>query len=213
MNDWPPQKLRDFFKNFDGTNPNHLAAVDLLQSQVPGVMSDAAEWVKKFREKAATPKNSGARVPQQALDLIKKYEGFRSGPYICPAGVATIGYGNTYYPRTGAKVKMTDAPVTPEGAELMLKECVEKDFVPQLEKIPYWGEMSDGQKSALISFAYNLGANFYGDTDNFGSITRDLKDKNWVNVPITLLKYRNPGSAFEEGLRKRRTEEGATWKS
>jgi GH24 family phage-related lysozyme (muramidase) len=212
MNDWPPQKLRDFFANFNPKNPNHLAAVDLLQSHVPGVMNDGAEWVQKFRQKPAAV-SSGDRVPQQALNLIKKYEGFRSGPYICPAGVPTIGYGNTYYPRTGAKVKMTDAPVSPDAAELLLKECVEKDFVPKLEKIPYWGEMSDGQRSALISFAYNLGANFYGDMDNFGSITRDLRDKNWANVPTTLLKYRNPGSSFEEGLRKRRTEEGEVWES
>jgi lysozyme len=212
MNDWPPQKLRDFFANYDPKNPNHTAAVDLLQHHVPGVMNDGADWVKMFRQKA-TPVHSGDRVPQQALNLIKKYEGFRSGPYICPAGVPTIGYGNTYYPRTGAKVKMTDAPVSPDAAELLLKETVEKDFVPQLEKIPYWNEMSDGQKSALISFAYNLGANFYGDMDNFGSITRDLRDKNWANVPTTLLKYRNPGSTFEEGLRKRRTEEGEVWNS
>jgi lysozyme len=209
---WHEQKLRDFFANYDPKNPNHTAAVDLLQHHVPGVMNDGADWVKMFRQKA-TPVHSGDRVPQQALDLIKKYEGFRSGPYICPAGVPTIGYGNTYYPRTGAKVKMTDAPVSPDSAELMLKETVEKDFVPQLEKIPHWDEMSDGQKSALISFAYNLGANFYGDMDNFGSITRDLRDKNWANVPTTLLKYRNPGSAFEEGLRKRRTEEGEVWTS
>jgi lysozyme len=209
---WHEQKLRDFFANYDPKNPNHTAAVDLLQHHVPGVMNDGADWVKMFRQKA-TPVHSGDRVPQQALNLIKKYEGFRSGPYICPAGVPTIGYGNTYYPRTGAKVKMTDAPVSPDAAELLLKETVEKDFVPQLEKIPYWNEMSDGQKSALISFAYNLGANFYGDMDNFGSITRDLRDKNWANVPTTLLKYRNPGSAFEEGLRKRRTEEGEVWNS
>jgi lysozyme len=213
MNDWPPQKLRDFFKNFDASNPNHLAAVDLLQSQVPGVMSDGAEWVKKFREKSH-PKSSGARVPQEALDLIKKYEGFRAGPYICPAGVPTIGYGNTFYPANGQKVTMKDTPISPAEAELMLMQAVETSFLPTLEKIPNWDEMSDGQKSALISFAYNLGAHFYGDTDNFGSITRALSSKaNWSQVPEMLLKYRNPGSSFEEGLRKRRAEEGKVWQS
>ena len=30
--------------------------------------------------------------------LIKKYEGFSSTPYLCPAKVPTIGYGATYYP-------------------------------------------------------------------------------------------------------------------
>lgn len=208
---WDSNKLRDFFKNYDPKNPNHVAAVDMLQAHVPGVMNDAAEWVKKFREKSA-PARTGDRVPQAALELIKKYEGFRSGPYICPAGVPTIGYGTTYYPKTGSKVTLADPPITSADAELLLKQAVEKDFLPPLEKIPYWNEMSDGQKSALISFAYNLRAHFYG-SDGFNSITRDLREKNWDNVPTTLLKYRNPGSSFEEGLRRRRSEEGEVWKS
>ena len=212
MNDWSPEKLRDFFKNFDANNPNHLAAVDLLQSQVPGVMNDGTEWVKMFRKKAA-PKSTGARVPQQALDLIMKYEGFRAGPYMCPAGVPTIGYGNTFYPN-GQKVTMKDAPITAADAVSMLKDVVDKSFVSVLEKkIPHWNEMSDGQRSALISFAYNLGANFYGDMANFTTITNVLKYKDWPDVPDALLLYRNPGSSFEEGLKRRRTEEGKVWQS
>ena len=210
---WSEQKLRDFFKNFDANNPNHCAAVDMLQAQTPGVMNDGAEWVAKFREKPAVV-SSGARVPQQALTLIKKYEGFRASPYLCPAGIPTIGYGNTFYP-DGRKVSMSDSAISQDQALDMLKDVVDKSFVSVLEKtIPSWNEMSDGQKSALISFAYNLGAHFYGDNDNFGSISRALSSKaNWSQVPEMLLKYRNPGSAFEEGLRKRRTEEGEVWKS
>jgi GH24 family phage-related lysozyme (muramidase) len=211
---WAPSKLGDFFANYDKNNPNHVAAAALLQSQVPGVMNDGAEWVKKFREKAAAKASSGARVPDEALHLIKKYEGFRAKPYICPAGVATIGYGNTFY-TDGRKVTMSDPAITEAQALELLRVTADKSFVSVLEKkIPSWSEMSDGQKSALISFAYNLGAHFYGDNDNFGSITRALSSKaNWSQVPEMLLKYRNPGSAFEEGLRKRRTEEGAVWKS
>jgi hypothetical protein len=109
---------------------------------------------------------------------------------------------------------MSDAAISKEKGEEYLRTVVDKSFVSVLEKsIPNWNGLTDGQKSALISFAYNLGAHFYGDESNFGSITRDLRDKNYANVPTTLLKYRNPGSAFEEGLRKRRTEEGAVWKS
>ena len=211
MMTWDTNKLRDFFANYDPKNPNHAAAVDLLQSHVPGVMNDGADWVKKFREKPAV-KSSGARVPDEAVRLVKKYEGFRAGPYICPAGVPTIGYGNTYYPRSGAKVKMTDAPITEADAVVMLVECTEKDFLPKLEKIPHWNEMSDGQRSALISFAYNLGANFYG-SDGFNTISRVLREKKWDEVPAALLLYRNPGSAFEEGLRRRREEEGKVWQS
>ena len=208
---WASTKLRDFFEFYDPTNPNHVAAADLLQKLVPEVMDDQSEWVQVYR----TPpkKETADRVPAQAIELIKKYEGFRADPYICPAGVATIGYGNTYYPG-GRKVQMGDPAVSFQDAEQMLRVVVEKDFVSVLEKtIPYWEGMSNGQRSALISFAYNLGANFCGDTNNFGSITRDLKNKDWANVPNTLLLYRNPGSAFEEGLRRRRTEEGEVWLS
>jgi GH24 family phage-related lysozyme (muramidase) len=63
-----------------------------------------------------------------------------------------------------------------------------------------------------MSFAYNLGAHFYGDTDNFNSITKALSTKeNWYDVPRALSLYINPGSSFEEGLRRRRKAEGDLW--
>ena len=31
------------------------------------------------------------------IKLIMESEGFRSAPYLCPAGVPTIGYGSTFY--------------------------------------------------------------------------------------------------------------------
>ena len=37
------------------------------------------------------------KVSQKGLDLIKKFEGLKLKPYLCSAGVPTIGYGNTYY--------------------------------------------------------------------------------------------------------------------
>ena len=45
------------------------------------------------------------RISEKGLNLIKKYEGFSSKPYMCPANVPTIGYGSTYYPN-GTKVKI-----------------------------------------------------------------------------------------------------------
>jgi len=43
------------------------------------------------------------KIDTVGLDLIKKFEGFSSKPYLCPAGIPTIGYGNTYY-EDGTKV-------------------------------------------------------------------------------------------------------------
>ena len=42
-----------------------------------------------------------------AASLCKQFEGFRSKPYLCPANVATIGYGSTYY-ANGVKVTLND---------------------------------------------------------------------------------------------------------
>jgi lysozyme len=70
--------------------------------------------------------------------------------------------------------------------------------------------MNDNQRGALLSFAYNLGAGFYGGS-NFTTITRNLSEKNWAAIPKTLEIYRNPGSNVEAGLLRRRKAEGKLW--
>ncbi|MGV2389084.1 MAG UNVERIFIED_CONTAM: hypothetical protein LVR29_14885 [Microcystis novacekii LVE1205-3] len=45
--------------------------------------------------------------------------------------------------------------------------------------------LNDNQRSALISFAYNLGDYFYGNP-GFNSITAALRDKRWNDVPKIL---------------------------
>lgn len=106
---------------------------------------------------------------------------------------------------------MGDTITQQEADALLVDEC-KKHFWPALKKIPFFGEMTDGQRGALLSFAYNLGAGFYGG-DNFNTITRRLKEKDWGNVPDALFMYRNPGSPVEAGLARRRRAEGELWKS
>ena len=50
-------RLTDFGKYFDDSNPNHVAAFQMLQEQSPqSLMVDEAQWVMKYREKAPAPK-------------------------------------------------------------------------------------------------------------------------------------------------------------
>ncbi len=72
--------------------------------------------------------------------------------------------------------------------------------------------MNDNQRGALLSFAYNLGAGFFGN-ENFNTITRNLREKNWKAIPETLKLYRNPGTNVEAGLLRRRIAEGKLWVS
>ena len=94
------------------------------------------------------------KVSKQGLEVIKKHEGFRSKPYLCPAGVPTIGYGNTYYP-DGSKVKMTDKPLSKDVADVLLRLVVE-DFEDCVNKYVQ-SNINQNQFDALVSFAYNLG--------------------------------------------------------
>jgi hypothetical protein len=51
--------LHNFFKHYDEKNPKHVAGVELLEkvleAKAPEEIEDTAEWVNKFREKAADP--------------------------------------------------------------------------------------------------------------------------------------------------------------
>jgi hypothetical protein len=71
--------------------------------------------------------------------------------------------------------------------------------------------MRQGQQCALISFAYNLGADFVG-LGGFETITRCLRDKDWAQVPAAMELYCNPGTNVEAGLLRRRRAEGALWR-
>jgi lysozyme len=101
--------------------------------------------------------------------------------------------------------------ITQQEADDLLMYDIEKRFLPVLEKsIPYWSEMNENQKGTLLSFSYNLGANFYGSS-GFATISRVLREKKWSEVPKALELYRNPGSNVEKGLLRRRIAEGKLW--
>ena len=53
------------------------------------------------------------------LAIVRRFEGFRASPYLCPAGVPTIGYGSTRY-EDGSKVSLTDPPITQERADQIM---------------------------------------------------------------------------------------------
>jgi|GEM_PF-2705717 len=160
----------------------------------------------------------GNGIPKAGIDLIKEFEGYakalpdgRAEAYADPIRgwkVPTIGYGTIHYP-DGTPVRRGDI-ITHQQAEVYLIDHIEESTRPYLEKIPTWARMNQNQRSALYSFAYNLGAYFYAQP-GFASITRvcDSPDRwgdyNWVREQF--VKYVNPGTFAEEGLRRRREAE------
>ena len=92
------------------------------------------------------------------LAIIKKFEDFRAKPYRCPAGVATIGYGSTYY-ADGKPVKLTDAPITEAQAQELLQATLAKyeACVNGAVKMT----INQNQFDALVSFTYNVGCSAF----------------------------------------------------
>jgi lysozyme len=186
---------------------HQMDAWEYLQQNTPPQI--LAEFAKKFRNeyKAPTPNI----VSQDGVRLIKEFEGCHLFAYYDPltGGLPiTIGWGSTK-DMNGRPFKITDK-VTQQQADELFNYQLRNQFIPPLTKIPDWNEMTDEMRGALLSFAYNLGANFYG-SEGFATITKVLKEKSWHLVPEALYRYRNPGSSVEKGLARRRRAEGALW--
>jgi lysozyme len=186
---------------------HQLDAWEYLQQHTPPNVLE--EFAKRFRNEYKQEQND--IVPKCGLDLIKEFEGCHLSAYYDPltGGLPiTIGWGSTK-DLNGKPFKITDK-ITQAQAEELFEYQVRNQFIPPLTKIPYWNEMNNEMRGALLSFAYNLGANFYSSS-GFTTITKVLKEKSWHLVPEALYRYRNPGTNVEKGLARRRRAEGALW--
>jgi len=154
-----------------------------------------------------------AMMPATSIDLAKRLitgmEGYASKAYPDPLhgwAVPTIGYGTTRYPN-GGRVRQGDICIEKEAIQ-WLEHHITRSIIPVLEYIPTWARMNANQRAALISFAYNLGAHFYGNTPAFTRISQLLNSPQIWDDPLHVKQiftmYRNPGSKVERGLRLRR---------
>ena len=101
------------------------------------------------------PSKIEMKISEKGLDLIKMFEGFRSNPYLCPAGVPTIGYGSTRY-NNGNKVTMNDKAISKEYATGMLEYQCNTIYGNAVND--YTTIMNNqNQFDAMTSFTYNTG--------------------------------------------------------
>lgn len=146
-----------------------------------------------------------------AIALIKDFEGCHLYAYPDPLSGGhpwTIGYGTTRY-TDGSPVKRMDT-ITQNEADILLRLEIDRIANKLRATVPHWLSMNDHQRSALVSFAYNLGADFVGSA-GFETITRCLRERDWSAVPAAFELYRNPGTNVEAGLLRRRKAEGSLW--
>lgn len=88
-------------------------------------------------------------VCEEAVNLVKHFEGLYLTAYKCPAGVWTIGYGHTAGVTEGQTITADQA-----NAFLQADLTAAAAQVDRLVKVP----LKPQQRGALASFVFNLGA-------------------------------------------------------
>ena len=133
-------------------------------------------------------------------ELIKQFEGCKLVAYQCSAGRWTIGYGNTFF-EDGTPVKPGDR-ITQERAEKLL-DIILKDFSDRVEKT-IKTILTDNQKSALLSFTYNVGiANLQKST----LLKKVNYNPNDPTIRLEFMKWNKASGKVINGLTRRREAE------
>jgi len=120
------------------------------------------------------------QVSNKGIELVKRYEGFISHAYLCPANKLTVGYGHC-----GEDVKQ-GMVITEAEAENLLK----KDLKKFESKLNYSIEqdhvnLNQNQFDACISFIFNLGFSAF----IFSTLYKKLKAGDYSGASDEFLKW------------------------
>lgn len=145
-------------------------------------------------------------VPQAAIELAKRFEGFhrvpksdptKAHPYICPAGYWTIGYGRLCSPQ--------HPPVSMDQAETFLREDLRRALAATLRFCPVLAAESEGRLAAIVDFTFNLGAGRLQTS----TLRRRINQRDWVAAAAELSQWVYGGGKVLPGLVLRRGAEVA----
>lgn len=96
------------------------------------------------------------KASSACIELVKVSESFRARPYLCPAGVPTIGYGSTRY-EDGTRVTLADPSISEPRAHKIMLAVLDKEYAPAVNRY-VTVTLQQNQFDALVDFAYNAGA-------------------------------------------------------
>lgn len=136
-----------------------------------------------------------------AAALCRRFEGCYLTPYLCPAGVPTIGYGATYY-EDGERVTLLDPPITKGRAEELLLWMVHTNYLPAV--ITLCPTISEPLRlAAIIDFTYNLGPSNL----KISTLRKRINAGRWEDVPTELMRWNKAKGKVLRGLTLRRQAE------
>lgn len=143
-------------------------------------------------------------VPQAAIDLAKRFEGFhrvpksdpgRAHPYVCPAGYWTIGYGRLCDPK--------HPPITEDEAERYLADDLTAALNATLRFCPVLATEPEERLAAIVDFTFNLGAGRLQTS----TLRRRVNQRDWSGAATELRRWVYGGGKVLPGLVARRHDE------
>ena len=135
------------------------------------------------------------RIDAAGINFIANQEGFRSKPYVCPAGKLTVGYGHVIGPTEKQRFA---GGITKEEAELLLEKDLDK-YAAAVNKFVQ-KPLNQGQFNSLVSFCYNVGITAFARS----TLVRKLNDGDYEGAAGEFQRWVNGGGRRLAGLVKRR---------
>jgi len=123
---------------------------------------------------------------QQAMDLIKKFEGFRAKLYNDPVGHCTIGYGTLVHTGNcnGAASEQPYLQGVSEDEAIKLIKGRVDEFQKTINDL-VTVELNQNQYDSLLSFVYNIGSGKFKDS----TLLKVLNQGKYTDVPGEMKKW------------------------
>jgi lysozyme len=161
---------------------SHIPLIWGLYSLIIGSSCNKSGFTMNMEKEQGSKRASIAayETSPAGVTLLKKFEGLRTEPYICPGGTLTVGFGQTISRKEAYSISASEA-------EAMLHASLSKTYAPDIKrlvKVP----LSQREFDTLVSLDYNIGATILNDP------TKDIKNNRQQIAMLPLLN----ASCYEE---------------
>jgi lysozyme len=138
------------------------------------------------------------KTSNEGLQLIRKYEGCKLKPYLCPAKFWTVGYGHVI--GNGKEVPEKQLYTRGEIDELLRTDLARfEQGVRRYCPVP----LTQFEFDSLVSFSFNLGLGVLQRS----TLRRKLLRQDRQAAAKEILKYNKAGGQVLKGLTRRREAE------
>lgn len=142
------------------------------------------------------------KVGPRALALIQAFEGCKLTAYRCPAGIWTIGWGDT-----GQHVKAGLAWSQAQADEALTAR-IEREFAPGVARAIGDAPTTPAQFGAMVALAYNIGVGAFAKS----TVAREHVARRHQLAAVAFERWNKAGGKVLAGLTRRRAAEAALYR-